>query len=83
MLTVPSRGKDADGKTPVIGSPVSSDSVDQPSHFRRIGKLLELCADGCRRIQLNRPPHGPFGFYIGPSQHRSGILSDYALMASV
>ncbi|KAF6039978.1 hypothetical protein EB796_001665 [Bugula neritina] len=48
--------------------------VASPNHFRPIGKLLELCADGCKRVQLNKPPHGPYGLYIGPSPHKSGYF---------
>ncbi len=40
------------------------DSVDSPTHFRPIGKLLHLNADGSQVLELNRPPHGPYGFYI-------------------
>lgn len=40
------------------------DSVDSPTHFRPIGKLLHMNPDGSRILELNKPPHGPFGFYI-------------------
>ena len=39
-------------------------SVDSPTHFRPIGKLLNLNPDGTQALELNKPPHGPFGFYI-------------------
>ena len=40
------------------------DAVDSPTHFRPIGKLLHLNPDGSQVLELNKPPHGPFGFYI-------------------
>ena len=40
------------------------DAVDSPTHFRPIGKLLHLNPDGSQILELNKPPHGPFGFYI-------------------
>ena len=60
-----------------MSSPLTSQSsataaspVDNPNHFRAIGKLIEVCAeDGCQLIQLNKPPHGPYGFYIGSQTH--------------
>ncbi|XP_074654731.1 uncharacterized protein LOC141908535 [Tubulanus polymorphus] len=42
----------------------STTSVDNPRHFRPIGTLKGLNSDGTQIVQLQKPPHGPFGFYV-------------------
>ena len=55
------------------------DSVDSPTHFRPIGKLLHMNPDGSRVLELNKPPHGPFGFYIarGNAKYNHGEYSGF------
>jgi hypothetical protein len=38
--------------------------IDNPTHFRPIARILSYCNDGTLTVELTRPPHGPFGFYI-------------------
>ena len=45
-------------------SMTSLDRVDKPQHFRAIGKLRQLNPDGTQLIDLHKPPHGPYGFFI-------------------
>ncbi|XP_064650201.1 uncharacterized protein LOC135501806 [Lineus longissimus] len=55
---------------------VSSLRVEDLRHFRPIGKLVSLNMDGSQTILLNKPAHGPFGFYIarGTSKYKHGIF---------
>ncbi len=52
------------------------DRVDSsPTHFRQIGKLLAINPDGTQHLELIKPPHGPFGFYIarGNAKYNHGM----------
>ena len=51
--------------------------VDKPTHFRAIGKLKQLNVDGTQVVELMKPPHGPFGFYIarGNAKYNHGQYS--------
>jgi len=53
-----------------------SEPVDKPTHFRAIGKLRKLNSDGTQVVELVKPPHGPFGFYIGRgnAQYNHGVF---------
>ncbi|CAH1787296.1 unnamed protein product [Owenia fusiformis] len=57
-------------------SSLSINSVDSPTHGRVIGKLLALNTDGSQVIELKKPPHGPFGFYIakGSAKYNNGVF---------
>ena len=49
-----------------------SDDVDLPTHFRVIGRILEMCLDGTRIIELTQPPHGLCGIYMTRIKHSYG-----------
>jgi hypothetical protein len=59
--------------------------VDDLKHFRPIGKLVSLNMDGSQTILLNKPPHGPFGFYIarGTSKYKHGMLPVFLICVVV
>ncbi len=50
-------------KKPTISQP-------EPTHFRSIGKVIKLHSDGTQELELHKPPHGPFGFYIAKGNAR-------------
>ncbi len=52
-------------KKPSASSLVTVDTaVENPTHFRPIGKLKAHNSDGTQVIEMMKPPHGPYGFYI-------------------
>ncbi|ESP05002.1 hypothetical protein LOTGIDRAFT_109768, partial [Lottia gigantea] len=53
-------------------------SVEPPKMLRSIGKLLEICSDGSKVVELRKPPDGPIGFYIG----RGTANYDYGIFIS-
>lgn len=60
----------------------SVDDVDKPSHARAIGRLISLNKDGTQEIDLRKPPHGPYGFYIakGNAKYNHGEITAVCLV---
>ena len=58
------------------GSQVRSSStsalnrVEMPRHYRQLGRILSVSPDGTQMIELMRPPHGPYGFFIARGKAR-------------
>ncbi|XP_023930451.1 serine/arginine repetitive matrix protein 2 [Lingula anatina] len=54
----------------------SPEEVESPTHGRAIGRLLSVNSNGSQVIELIKPPHGPFGFYIarGNAKFKHGIF---------
>lgn len=50
----------------------NSTPVGNPDFFRPIGKAIEVYDDGSRLVNLSRPPHGPYGFYVGTNDAKPG-----------
>ncbi|XP_032884245.1 uncharacterized protein KIAA1614 homolog [Amblyraja radiata] len=53
-------------------TPLSVEDIGSPNHPRFIGQVMETFADGSLLLQLYKPAHGPFGFFI--SRSRGGIF---------
>ena len=58
------------------------DPVSQPSYFRHIGQVVSMGPGMIQTIELNRPSHGKFGFYIAQgydpeSQSKSIFVSRF------
>uniref|UniRef100_A0A0L8I6Y5 PDZ domain-containing protein n=2 Tax=Octopus bimaculoides TaxID=37653 RepID=A0A0L8I6Y5_OCTBM len=51
---------------------ILANDVDVPTHFRVIGRILEMCLDGTRIIELTQPPHGLCGIYMTRVKHNLG-----------
>ena len=55
------RNNDIGSRT--ISGPVNT--VENPTHFRALGHLIKLNSDGSQLVELEKPPQGPYGFYLG------------------
>ncbi|XP_078263970.1 uncharacterized protein LOC144597978 [Rhinoraja longicauda] len=53
-------------------TPLNVEDIGSPNHPRFIGQVMETFADGSLLLQLYKPAHGPFGFFI--SRSRNGIF---------
>ncbi|XP_078686361.1 uncharacterized protein LOC144919036 [Branchiostoma floridae x Branchiostoma belcheri] len=55
---------------------LDTSSVSSPGHFRTIGRLVKMMPDNTQVIELIKPPHGPFGFYIarGNEKYNHGVF---------
>ncbi|CAH1271598.1 PARD6A [Branchiostoma lanceolatum] len=55
---------------------LDTSSVSSPGHFRTIGRLVKMMPDNTQVIELIKPPHGPFGFYIarGNEKYNHGLF---------
>ena len=48
--------------------------ISNPSHLRRIGRMIDKLAGRLHLVQLHRPPNGRYGIYITQSAARKGIF---------
>ena len=48
--------------------------ISNPSHLRRIGRMIDKQAGRFHIVQLHRPPNGRYGIYITESAFRRGIF---------
>ncbi|XP_030351317.1 uncharacterized protein KIAA1614 homolog isoform X2 [Strigops habroptila] len=43
---------------------LSVEDIGAPSRLHAVGRVVEVFPDGTSQLELQRPPHGAFGFYV-------------------
>ncbi|XP_026709195.1 uncharacterized protein KIAA1614 homolog [Athene cunicularia] len=43
---------------------LSVEDIGAPGRLRAVGRVVEVFPDGTSQLELQRPPHGAFGFYV-------------------
>ena len=62
----------------------SEEGVEHIRHFRPIGKVKAQNPDGTLQLELQKPPHGPYGFYVARGvdkyKHGESELTNYIMI---
>lgn len=55
---------------------LSVEDIGAPGRLRAVGRVVEVFPDGTSQLELQRPPHGAFGFRVtsGHGRPDTGML---------